>query len=329
MDVDQEPGRHAARISDEAPPRPLHLLTGFLGSGKTTLLSRLLAGGERIGALVNDVGALGIDPLLLQQVDEDVLSLPGGCVCCSLRDDLYGAVAGLLARGAERVVLETSGIADPAPILHTFGSDPRLRALLRVRGVICVVDAVRAEVLLDEHAEAQRQLDLCDRVVVTHADRVDAAQLAAVWARVAPGREVRRAERGAVDRRWLLADAGFTGEGVRRWLVPPSSSGHAPFRTHALRHDLPVDPEVLQLWLRLVTQVDGPRLLRVKALVRDAEGGAWVLQSANRSVSPPLRVGRPPADLRGAEVVVVERGMPDGALGALLASLGDALHAAR
>ena len=105
---------------------------------------------------------------------------------------------------------------------------------------------------------------------------------------------------------------------------------HTPFRTHALRHGRPAEIEALSLWLRLVTQLDGPRLLRIKALVRGAgDGGCWVLQSAGRSVSPPLRLGRPPDDLRGAEVVLIERGLPDPALRRLLASLRAALEGRR
>ncbi|MEZ4320364.1 MAG: GTP-binding protein [Myxococcota bacterium] len=302
----------------------LHVLTGFLGSGKTTLLRAMLDHPDagRTAVLVNEVGELGLDHHLLEQVDEDVLLLAGGCVCCALRDDAREAVRRVLAHRPDRVVLETTGLADPAPLLHTFATDATLRGALGLGGVTCVVDAVRADDLRD-HPELQRQLDLCDRIVVTKGELTDPGRVVALrehLAEVAPGREVRDA--GEVDPSWLFAPPGL----FRAWLQPTRGDGtHTPFRTHAVQHAGPVDVDALQLWLRLVTQVDGPSLLRIKALVRDHAGQAWVVQSANRSVSPPLRLAR--LDGVGSEVVVIERGLPEGAVGPLLASLQDALCA--
>lgn len=121
---------------------PLHVLTGFLGSGKTTLLSELLRDPQsgRIAVLVNEVGDLPLDRDLLERVDEDVLALPSGCVCCTLRGDLHAAVRRLVALAPEHVVLETTGLADPAPLLDALSGDPALASLVQLGAVVAVVD---------------------------------------------------------------------------------------------------------------------------------------------------------------------------------------------
>ncbi|HPF14505.1 MAG TPA: GTP-binding protein [Planctomycetota bacterium] len=319
---------------------PLHVVTGFLGSGKTTLLRELLIQSpERIAVMVNEVGDLGLDHHLIERIDEDLLVLPGGCICCSLRGELHGALARLQALEPDRIVLETTGLADPAPLLHTIGHDARLSQAVRLAGVIAVIDGPRAEDLLATHAEVRRQLDFADRVVVAKSDLTPPDRLESVlgWLQAsAPGREIRVAQAGRIDPAWLLADGGFApgdgARGLRAWLgrsPVESSTPHAPYTTHTLHHDGPVDVEAMQLWLRLVTQLDGPKLLRIKALVRStADGACYVLQSAERSVSPPLAVQKDLPQLRGAEWVLIERGLPPAVVEALLASLRLALASA-
>ncbi len=316
---------------------PLHVVTGFLGSGKTTLLRELLAArGEGTAVLVNEVGDLGIDHHLLERIDEDLLLMPGGCICCAMRDRLNESLERILRFGPRRIVLETTGLADPAPLLHTIGEDPRMKTGLRLAGVIAVVDGLRAETILSGQPEALRQLDFADRIVISRADLATPERLATVrelLEELAPGRLTRAAREGRIDPDWLLADGGFdtsdAGLGLRAWLgrTPVAdATEHLPFSTHGIRHDRPVRIETLQLWLRLVTQIDGPRLLRIKALVRSAEDGRCrVLQSAERAVSPPLLFERDLPQLAGAEVVVIERGLPPAALDSLLASLRSAL----
>jgi len=291
---------------------PFHVITGFLGSGKTTLLGSLLREprGERIAVLVNEVGELPVDRHLLEELDDGVWALSSGCVCCALRDDLHAAVARVLAREPTRVVLETTGVADPAPILHALSTDPRLSRLVRAGGVCAVLDVQRAETLLSSEPEARRQLEFADRVVLTKADlapqRLDSVR--ALVAEAAPGCAVAE---GAVDARWFFDAPPLARmrdrETARNWLHPPSGPD---VTTHAFTWDRPVDPEALQLWLRLVTQLDGPRLLRVKAIAVDDGGDAWVLQSAGAAVSPARRLGARPG-VRGLQAVLIERELPD------------------
>ena len=334
------------RVSQGSERRvPLHLITGFLGSGKTTLLRSLLAiGTERIAVLVNEVGELALDHHLLERIDDDVFALPGGCLCCAVRDELHAALDRIIALAPARIVLEASGIADPAPLLHRIGADVALANRLRLAGVIAVVDCLRAEQLVSVHPEVRRQLDFADRIVLTKTDlapeRVDGLR---AWLEAeAPGREVRVFPEGQVDPAWLLASPGFargTVHDARDWLhdaraapyrTDDAAAAHLPFTTHAVHRSEPVDIDALQLWLRLVGQLDGDRMLRVKMLARCAKTGAgFVLQSAGRSMSPPQRLGAPPSALTGAEVVIVERGMEPGVRSRLLASLDGALDAGR
>lgn len=327
-------------------PLPLHVLTGFLGSGKTTVLAELLRrpGGRRIAVLVNEVGDLALDAYLLppgrvERVDEDVLALASGCICCSLRGELYEAIERVARMEPDRIVLETSGLADPAPVLHGLATDPHLACVARTAGVIAVVDALRAESLLAEQPEVRRQLELADRVVLTKADlapqRVDG--VLALLRAAAPGCEVRGAAHGRVDPTWLL-EAPPLGRlrdvsDARAWLhhgghVAATASGEPPFVAHAFETEAAGDVEALALWLRLVTQLDGPRLLRIKLLVTcSATGDAVVLQSAGRAVSPPRRLARPPEGWQGVRGVVIERGLGVDAARQLLASLDEAAGA--
>ncbi|MBL8858376.1 MAG: GTP-binding protein [Planctomycetes bacterium] len=312
----------------------LHVLTGFLGSGKTTLLSALLQDpkGERIAVLVNEVGELALDHHLLERIDEDILALPSGCICCTMRSELSEAVERILALKPDRIVIETTGLADPAPILHGLTSDPRFADLMHVAGVIAVVDASRIETLIDAHPEVRRQLDLADRIVLTKGDLVpDRVPLARdTLAVAAPGCAVREADSGRIDSGWLFAPAPL--ERIRdsgtahAWLH--HTHGESSFRTHSVQLPAAARIDLIQLWLRLVTQLDGHRLLRIKGLVECSEtGDMFVLQSAEHALSPPRKLARVPAGVRGVQMVLIERGMPTEAMSQVIAALREAVSA--
>jgi len=321
---------------------PLHVLTGFLGVGKTTLLSHLLQEprGERIAVLVNEVGELAIDHHLLERIDDDIVALPSGCICCTMRGAMFEALERVLALRPTRIVLETTGLADPAPILHALTIDPRLSGELVVGGVIAVVDVERAAELLDAHDEVRRQLEFADRVVLTKGDRAPQRLAAAheLVAAAAPGCEVAEAVHGRIDPDWLLADAPLgrlrdAGAG-KMWLhhAPSGSapSGGAPqpgsFRTRSVQVAAPARVDLVQLWLRLVTQFDGDRLLRIKGLVECQDSGdVWTVQSAGHAVSPPRRLGRVPVGVRGVQMVLIERGLTDATRQQVTAALHQAL----
>ena len=172
---------------------PVNIITGFLGSGKTTLLQRLLRSPQLsdVAVLVNEFGEVGLDHHLLQGVAESTLLMENGCLCCAVRGDLQKALRDLLSRRTRgdvpyfrRVVIETSGLADPAPIAYTLLSEAVLRHHFRLSGIVTTVDAVNGAAQLDDFAEAVRQVSMADRLVVTKADLSDETTLAALRARL-------------------------------------------------------------------------------------------------------------------------------------------------
>ncbi|MEP7030377.1 MAG: GTP-binding protein, partial [Pseudolabrys sp.] len=173
-------------------PIPLTVLTGFLGAGKTTLLNRLLkdAALKDTAVIINEFGEVSLDHLLVEYVGDNMVLLQSGCLCCTMRGDLVDALETLLRDldnrrcTFKRVLLETTGLADPAPVLHTAMAHPYLVLRYRLDGVVTVVDAVNGETTLNEHAEAVKQAAVADRIVLTKTDLADAPTIEALKARL-------------------------------------------------------------------------------------------------------------------------------------------------
>ena len=164
---------------------PMTVLTGFLGSGKTTLLKRLLNDPAMAGTavIINEFGDVGLDDVLVEKTDEDTILLPSGCVCCTVRGDLTTALAKLHKQSLygeippiKRVVLETTGLADPTPIVHTLMTDEDTYRIYQLDGVITTVDAEHGLMQLDQHFEPAKQIAIADRIVITKTDRVGAVE---------------------------------------------------------------------------------------------------------------------------------------------------------
>eukprot|EP00003_Mantamonas_plastica_P015771 TRINITY_DN26557_c0_g1_i1.p1 TRINITY_DN26557_c0_g1~~TRINITY_DN26557_c0_g1_i1.p1 ORF type:complete len:382 (+),score=50.93 TRINITY_DN26557_c0_g1_i1:579-1724(+) len=172
-------------ISDEQFDRvATTVITGFLGSGKTTLLNALLTqdGMETTAVLINEFGDIGLDHLLVREISEDIVLLNSGCICCSVRGDLISGLRDLFVKRTRgeipkfnRVIIETTGLADPAPILHTLMTDPLLTTKFRLDSVVTTVDAIHGEGQLDAHPESVKQAAVADRILITKADLVDDA----------------------------------------------------------------------------------------------------------------------------------------------------------
>ncbi|MEQ8278506.1 MAG: GTP-binding protein [Deltaproteobacteria bacterium] len=294
-------------------------MTGFLGSGKTTLIAHLLESPAASGTavIVNEVGDVSIDDRLVAHVTEDVQVLASGCLCCTLRDDLAGAIEQLhtasveAGRAISRVVLETSGIADPAPIVHSAARDPRLAARLRVAGVVAVVDASRALTLLDTQPEVARQIDIADHVVLTKEDVAPEGAVEAIEALLTeryPGRGI---ERGPAA--LLVGAPTLTSRAEAAGWLAPLHDGDAAVDRRTIDLPSPVCLDALALWHRMVTSLDGLSLLRIKGIV-EADGARWVMQSAQHAVFEPRPLAGAPEAWSGSRLVVLSRGMPKPAL---------------
>jgi G3E family GTPase len=305
---------------------PTTLLTGFLGSGKTTLLRRALAAPEfsDTAVVINEVGEIAIDHYLVDFVAGSVLELPGGCLCCAMREDLAKTLRDLIdkrdageIRAFRRIVVETSGLADPAPILFTFGTDPMLDQRLRLSRVVTLVDAVTGAATLERFAEAARQAAVADALVISKTDLApfDAA-LAARLEALNPGAE-RILGTAATEPASVLFGShphhpGFRGN-------DGSEVSHHAVHTHGVAtFTILLDGAIGRLdfarALGGLAQDRGNDLLRVKGLVRfaDRSDRPAVVQAAQHAMFTPEWLDAwPDADTRSRLVFIVQDIAPD------------------
>ena len=295
---------------------PVHLVTGFLGAGKTTLLNRLLRDPALAETLVvvNEFGEAALDHRLYERLDGEVALLASGCLCCTLRGDFAEALRALLTRRAagelsfRRIVVETSGLADPGPILYALFADATLAAGVRLAQVTTLVDAVTGLATLERHGEARRQVALADRLVLTKTELAPTAPLRAALARLAPTAAICEAQ--------AFTAAAFLDAFPRSaaGLSPRAAHGGAEART--FRSATPIEPARFARFLSVLGEVSGPRLWRVKGLVAtaDAPGQPWLVQGAQHALAPPLRLQAWPAGPQetsltaiGEDLAAVER----------------------
>lgn len=329
---------------------PVTVLTGFLGSGKTTLLSKLLAkpGMDRVAVIINEFGEVGLDHLLVARPSENVTLLSSGCLCCSIRGDLVMTLDDLLARSRRgeipeftRVVVETSGLADPAPIVHAVIADAQTAAEYRLDGVITTVDAVNGESSLDRHYESVKQAAIADSLLLTKADLTEPAARERLAARL--GRLNRRARQlevrhGEVEP-GVLFDISPSGREIADWLdlVEHSAGGganphlaHGPhdaaINTFSLVYDGPIREAGLDLWMDMLGVYRGPDLLRVKGLL-NVEERPVVINGVQHVFHSPVTLAEWPSADRRSRIVFITRGLARGDLERTLSAFGFALPA--
>ncbi len=320
------------------PALPLQVITGFLGAGKTTLLNRLLRDPALADTvvIVNEFGEVGLDHLLMQGVEDGMILMESGCLCCTLRGDLVVTLEDLLRRRDNgriapfrRVVIETTGLADPAPILHTVLMHPYLSRRFDLDGVVTLVDAVNATATLGEHEEAVRQVAVADRIVLTKTDLASAAQTAgarALIGTVNPGVPILDAAAGEATAANLIGlglyDLAARPREVEAWLAIEAITGDTSMHRHdpnrqgdiaavVLTADQPIRGQTFDLFWTLMTSTHGPRLLRMKGLLCLAEqpDRPVVVQAARQVLHPPQELARWPSDERSTRIVLIAKGL--------------------
>jgi G3E family GTPase len=335
---------------------PVSVLTGFLGSGKTTLLSHIVRhpGMANTAVIINEFGEIGLDHLLVEKSSENTVLLNSGCLCCTVRGDLIDTLRDLFlkrVRGLvpefDRVVIETTGLADPAPVLHTLMNDPLIAARFRLDGVISTVDAVNGADQLSRHDESVKQAAVADRIVLTKTDIASAEAVANLEDRLKalnPAAPILRAVQGQIDPAGLF-DAGLynpttKSPDVERWLKAEAyedaghdhghdhhGHGHDHGHDHGHHHhghdrnrhddhitafcmtiDEPLVWDAFATWIETLITLRGPDLLRIKGILNVRESDAPVVVHGVQHVfHPPVRLEAWPSDDHRSRIVFITR----------------------
>jgi G3E family GTPase len=335
-----------------AEPIPLTVLTGFLGAGKTSLLNRLIGDPALAdtAVIINEFGEIGLDHLLVKEIRDGVVLLQSGCLCCTLRGDLIDALEQLLRdldNGRvtfRRVILETTGLADPAPVLQTAMAHPYLVMRYRLDGVVTVVDAVNGEATLDEHLESVKQVAVADRIVLTKTDLLDTPErpgprdrLIARLRALNPAAPVLDAAKGeATPERLLncgLYDPDRKMPDVKRWLAAEAYDRHGDrdhghhdvnrhderIRAFALTTEQAIPAGAFDMFVDLMRSMHGPNLLRLKGIVKLAEtpDRPLVIHGVQHIFHPPVRLPHWPDGDHRTRIVLITRDLEERAVRAL------------
>ncbi len=340
---------------------PVTVLTGFLGSGKTTLLNHVLKQPAMAdtAVIINEFGEIGLDHLLVESATEDAVLLQSGCLCCTIRGDIADTLTDLFVKRVKgrvpyftRAVIETTGLADPAPVLQALFSDPIVAERYMIDGVVTTVDAVNGAGTLDRQPEAVKQAAIADRLIVTKADLCEPAVLAALEARLAalnPGAPLLHAAHGAIEAHELfdlgLFDPRTKSVEVTRWLQDEAVAAHADehddghghhhhdvnrhderIRAFCIIRDKPMSWAALSGWLDALASMRGEDLLRLKAIIAIADRSEQpvVLHGVQHLFHPPVLLPEWPSDDRRTRIVFITRDLPQEMIEASLKAFEEA-----
>ena len=321
-------------------PVPVTIITGFLGSGKTSLLAKLLrhpAMGQT-AVIINEFGEIGLDHELIETSDETDVTLMGGCLCCTVKGDLIDTMQRLYVRRDlgevlrfERLVIETTGLADPAPVLQSIMADRQLQRCYHLDGVVTLVDAVNGLDTLDRHLEALKQAAVADRLVVTKTDIASPDEVNALRAKLVglnPAARIMEADHGKISPD-LLLDAGIFNPAskspdVERWLNEEAYAHHhhdhdghghhhdvdrhdEHIRAFCIRHGQPIPSAVAGFFLDVLMAERGSDLLRVKGLVniKEQPETPMVLHGVQHVIHAPAYLDGWPSEDRDSRLVFI------------------------
>jgi G3E family GTPase len=317
-------------------PLPVSVLTGFLGSGKTTLLRYLLGrpGMADTAVIVNEFGEIGLDHLLVEKVDENTVLLNSGCLCCTVRGDLVEALSRLFKQRVKReippftrLVIETTGLADPAPVLQTLMTDPLVASRYRLDGVVTTVDGLVGESSLDRHLESRKQAAVAERIVITKTDLADPADIAALHERLRalnPAAPILEAVQGRIEPEALFESGLYNPEtdrlDVERWLREEAyqADEHAHhdhhdvnrhgegIRAFCLTYDQPLDWDRFNSWIEMLLTLYGSGLLRIKGILNVAGfDRPLVIHGVQHVFHPPVQLEDWPGEDRRSRIVFI------------------------
>ena len=334
---------------------PVTLITGFLGSGKTTLISKLLKHPDmrRVAVVINEVGEIGIDHDLVTMSSENITLLANGCICCSVRTDLQETLRDLFAQRRvgevfdfDRVIVETTGLADPAPVVQTLASDTLLEAQYRLDGLITLVDGVLGLGQIQDQTEAVKQIAIADKVFITKSDLADAPGLQALRDAIGalnPRASIDTLVNGEIEPHALMAlglasaRAGqqtlrFLGEALDgsasteapeggRYLAQAAATHDRSVRTVSLRFKQPFQWASFSAALELLSTLRGPDLLRVKGIV-NVDGKPVVVQGVQHIFHTPVELDRWPSADTDSRLVFITRNIEADVIRNLFAAVG-------
>jgi G3E family GTPase len=325
---------------------PVSVITGFLGSGKTTLLKHLLPQPAMAdtAVIINEFGEVGLDHLLIEAAKDDTVLLSSGCLCCTIRGDLVDTMRRLFFRrrageipAFKRVVIETTGLADPAPVLHTLMRDPLVSECYRLDGVIATVDAVNGMSQLDDQMESVKQAAVADRLLLTKSDLTDGGRIEQVKQRLHalnPAAPIFAVRNGEIDATELLNAGLYNPEtkslDVRRWLRAEAYEDHGHDHGHhhdqdphdvnrhdariaafAIDWDRPLDWALFIDWIEMLIAGHGENLLRIKGILNVAgETAPIAVHGVQHLFHPPVMLEGWPDQDRHSRLVFITRDIP-------------------
>jgi G3E family GTPase len=325
---------------------PVNLLTGFLGSGKTTLLKQMLADPALAdtAVLINEFGAVGLDHQLVERIDDSVVLLPSGCICCTVRGELADALNDLHSRRASgeipaftRVVIESTGLADPFPVLSTLKAHPVLRHHFTPGNVITTVDAVNGAGQLDTYPESNRQAAIADRLVITKTDLTNFSEISDLTARlrrINPDAEVSTTpyvellvggllDTGAAPRvARVQSAAGFSCEDTSPPVFGKASHG-ADFKSFVITVDTPIDWTGFGIWLTMLLNRHGERMLRIKGILNiSGEDRPVAIHTVQYLTHTPVHLDGWMSEDRRSQIVFIVDGLDAGLIRRSLHAFG-------